>query len=346
MSHAYLCSTGFEEPLAREIGPGAEVLAKGIVIARGDPLPFDATDFIFARQVLPEASEVNAPSIRKLAAGAVEAALPHLGTGEEPWRLDVILPDDPVDWNLPGELARRAQLIGEAFHAVLLDRRRKTAKRRVAGGPQAATVRVALLQILLFDREKLLTSFCRPARLPGGAYWPSPFPAGRFEVGDDWGAPSSAFRKLREALAWFGREIRRGERCVDLGAAPGGWSHVALEAGAHVIAVDRADLDPKIGANPRLVHEQRTGFSYAPEHPPVDWLLCDIIAEPARSLDLLRRWAEPRWFLRTVFHLKFKGARDYPLAAEAVALLKSCGYAGARAKHLYHDRNEVTLWAE
>lgn len=347
MTHAYLCSTGFEEPLAREIGPGSEVLAKGVVITRGRPLPLFASDFVFARQVLPEAVEVHAPSIRKLAAGAVEAAIPVIETGEEPWRLDFVLPDDPVDWNLPGEMARRSRLLREAFQAILLDRRRKTAKRRVEGDwVTRDDSRLALVQVLLFHREKLLTSVCRPGRLPGGAVWPSRFPAGRFKAGDDWDAPSSAFRKLREALAWFGREIRRGERCIDLGAAPGGWSHVALQAGARVVAVDRANLDPRLAANPRLVHERRTGFSYAPEDPPVDWLLCDIIAEAARSLSLLRRWAEARWFRRTVFHLKFKGTADYHLAAEAVGILKACGYAGARAKHLYHDRNEVTVWAE
>src|ERR1700722_11100884 len=43
--------------------------------------------------------------------------------------------------------------------------------------------------------------------------------------------------------------IRRGTRVVDLGAAPGGWSQVAVRAGAaRVIAVDLLPMDPVPGS--------------------------------------------------------------------------------------------------
>ena len=54
-------------------------------------------------------------------------------------------------------------------------------------------------------------------------------------------APSRAFAKLTEALARLGHWMGPGERCVDLGASPGGWSFVALGKGAQVIAVDARD---------------------------------------------------------------------------------------------------------
>lgn len=95
----------------------------------------------------------------------------------------------------------------------------------------------------------------------------------------------------------------------------------------------------------RLSQLRGDGFRYEPEDPPVDWLLSDLIAYPRRGLELLGRWAASRWFRRAVFHLKFKGREDYTPAAEAVQVLRKAGYPLARAKHLYHDRNEVTVLA-
>ncbi len=42
--------------------------------------------------------------------------------------------------------------------------------------------------------------------------------------------------------------IRRGAKVVDLGAAPGGWSQVAVQRGARVVAVDLLAMDPVAGA--------------------------------------------------------------------------------------------------
>jgi 23S rRNA (uridine2552-2'-O)-methyltransferase len=58
----------------------------------------------------------------------------------------------------------------------------------------------------------------------------------------------SAF-KLLELDARF-HLLGRGKRVVDLGAAPGGWSQVALERGAvAVVGVDLLAIDPLPGAN-------------------------------------------------------------------------------------------------
>ena len=340
MMHAFLCTPGFEAPLAREIGPGAVVLCPGVVGAEMPGVALEATDFVFARQVLPGATMVEAASISRLAGGAFDAVLPALDRADDPWRLHLLLTDEPADPSVPGELARRAALVGEAFLAAGRRRRRRVHRRLVAG--ESAPL---LVQLLLLGRDRLLSSVVRPVALPRGGLWPAPFPAGTAEVPEEPAAPSGAYRKLREALLWMRREIRAGERCVDLGAAPGGWSYVALEAGARVVAVDRADLDPDLSRRPGLVHERRTAFSFTPGAPPVDWLLCDVIAFPDRSLDLLRRWAENRWFRRAVFHLKFRGREDYSTVPRAVEALGQAGYAHARAKHLYHDKNEVTLMA-
>jgi 23S rRNA (uridine2552-2'-O)-methyltransferase len=58
---------------------------------------------------------------------------------------------------------------------------------------------------------------------------------------------SRAAFKLIELDARF-RLIRRGARVVDLGAAPGGWSQIAVRRGAHVVGVDLLAIDPLPGA--------------------------------------------------------------------------------------------------
>jgi tRNA(Ser,Leu) C12 N-acetylase TAN1 len=48
--------------------------------------------------------------------------------------------------------------------------------------------------------------------------------------------------KLIEAVEDFGIEIGRIKRCIDIGAAPGGWTHFLLDNGVKVLAIDSAPL--------------------------------------------------------------------------------------------------------
>ncbi|MBI3073212.1 MAG: hypothetical protein HYY84_13950 [Deltaproteobacteria bacterium] len=333
--HVFICSAGFEPALVALLG-GGKAWGPGVV-AVGDAHVVAATDPMFARQILPDATAVFGASIRELAERALEIVLSRLEQCPGPWRLDVFAPDSPVDANLHGETDRRASLVRDRFVVELKARRRAVGRRRTE---DAGAMRV---QLLLMDRDRLIVSLATPVALACGALWPSPFVGGRPAIGDDWDAPSSAFRKLEEALRWMGTDIALGARVVDLGAAPGGWSHVALKRGASVVAVDRADLDPRVGTHPRLTHVRRTAFSFEPDDPPVDWLLCDVIAAPEKSRGLLDRWLSKDWCRHFAFHLKFKGRGDYRLAEGAVKSARDSGFV-VRAKHLFHDKNEVTLW--
>lgn len=63
------------------------------------------------------------------------------------------------------------------------------------------------------------------------------------------GYRSRAAFKLIELDEKFGL-IRRGCRVVDLGAAPGGWTQIALERGAgRVVGIDLLEIDPIAGAD-------------------------------------------------------------------------------------------------
>lgn len=158
----------------------------------------------------------------------------------------------------------------------------------------------------------------------------------RFEE-DRAGPPSRAYLKLWEALTRLGEHPAPGETCLDLGASPGGWSWVAASLGARVTAIDKAPLAPAVAAMPGVSWTE--GSAFATEPRPVDWLLCDVIAYPARLLAMVRRWIEAGAAGRIVCTIKFQGDTDHD-AAEAFAALP-----GGRVLHLFHNKHELCfLW--
>jgi 23S rRNA (cytidine2498-2'-O)-methyltransferase len=63
--------------------------------------------------------------------------------------------------------------------------------------------------------------------------------------------------------------------------------------------------------HPGVQFQQGDAFKFAPKQP-VDWLVCDVIAAPERSIDLVLEWARRRWARQFVVTIKFKGTEDYP----------------------------------
>ena len=178
-----------------------------------------------------------------------------------------------------------------------------------------------------------------PDRLLASATKTSPFVNGapRFEE-DREGPPSRAYLKLWEALTRLGRWPLPGERCLDLGAAPGGWTWALARLGARVTAVDKAPLDPAVAAMPGVAWRQDSAFALdPPRETPVDWLFSDVICYPARLLALVRRWLEAGAARHLVCTVKFQGATDHEVAAEFAAI------PGAVLFHGAHNRHELTF---
>jgi len=169
----------------------------------------------------------------------------------------------------------------------------------------------------------------------------SPFPNGeaRF-VEDRTGPPSRAYLKLWETLCLLRRWPRPGELCLDLGAAPGGWSWALAQLGARVVAVDKAPLDPAVAALPGVQARRESAFGLDPAawrraHGRADWLCSDVIAYPARLLRLVRAWIDADAARHIVCTLKFQGATDHA-TAEAFAAIP-----GAWLQHVWHNRHEL-----
>lgn len=166
----------------------------------------------------------------------------------------------------------------------------------------------------------------------------SPFPNGeaRF-VEDRLGPPSRAYLKLWEALTLIGTRPVPGEICVDLGAAPGGWSWALQRMGARVVAVDKAPLAPEVAGLPGIEQRRDSAFALDPVAlGPVDWVFSDLVCYPARLLGLVERWLAAGTCRRFVCTVKFQGATDHEAAARFAAI------PGSRLMHLFHNKHELT----
>ena len=210
----------------------------------------------------------------------------------------------------------RCKLIRDSVIEALSNKRRHLL-RQLRENPDPLLPADSLVQVLLTSPEKGFISIA-VAPLPcTQRHLLSRFPKGEVPVAVDKEAPSRAFAKLVEAELRMARSISSGETCVDLGASPGSWSYVAARRGARVTAVDRAPLREDLLRNARINFVEGDAFRYSPPQK-VDWLLCDVIAAPDRTADLLLHWLRKGWCKQFVVTIKLK---EIP-GADPLALLK------------------------
>ncbi|UFN47596.1 hypothetical protein LPC08_16440 [Roseomonas sp. OT10] len=174
-----------------------------------------------------------------------------------------------------------------------------------------------------------------PDRMLASPTKTSPWPGGAPVLAEDReGPPSRAYLKLQEAFLHARRWPLPGERCLDLGAAPGGWTWAVARLGARVTAVDKAPLDPRVAAMPGVSVRLESAFGLDPKgQPPVDWLLSDIISYPVRLLGLVRRWIEAGAARNILCTIKFQGGTDHDVAAEFAAIPGAVLSHGVNNKH-------------
>jgi 23S rRNA (cytidine2498-2'-O)-methyltransferase len=295
--------TFLADELRRSAPEAAHTEIEGLGITA--EVKLDGLWLAFARQTLPDALEVSAVSINAWADRIIDAVAGHF-PDEQPWRLHL--------WPHYGE-GRAGQNRCELIRASVVERMKKKRRhllRSMIDSDAVFDAQTSLVQCVLTSPEAgwLSTSL---APLPHAhRHLISSFPRGEVPLADDKSAPSRAFTKLVESEQRLGRRIERGQTCVDLGASPGSWSYVAIQRGAHVIAVDRSELREDLMRSPRLRFEAADAFKYQPPQT-VDWLVCDVIAAPQRSIDLLLEWLRAKRMRNFVVTLKFKGHDEYPL---------------------------------
>ena len=169
----------------------------------------------------------------------------------------------------------------------------------------------------------------------------SPFANGeaRF-VEDHENPPSRAYLKLWEALTLFGGRPVPGQKCLDLGSSPGGWTWVLGQLGCEVYSVDKAPLEERVAALPGVHFLQQSAFGLEPSSlPDIEWLFSDIICYPARLYDLIDRWIRETRVKHVIATVKFQAETDMETTAKLAQI------EGARLLHLHHNKHELTfMW--
>jgi len=167
-------------------------------------------------------------------------------------------------------------------------------------------------------------------------------------------APSRSTLKLAEAFEVLmnnderNRLLRSGMHAVDLGAAPGGWTWQMVKRGIRVTAVDNGPMKGVLARNHMVQHLRQDGFKFMPQRS-VDWLICDMVEQPSKVARLVANWFIQGWCRHAIFNLKLPmkqriAALDSALGGIRSALEEEGIYFRLRAKQLYHDRDEVTVF--
>lgn len=183
----------------------------------------------------------------------------------------------------------------------------------------------------------------------------APWPGGIARLKFPHAAPSRSTLKLDEALLVLldegerERWLKAGMRAVDLGASPGGWTWQLVRRSLHVTAVDNGPMDAALLASGLVEHLRADGFRYRPPKP-VDWLVCDMVEQPRRVAELIAQWLHEGACRYAIFNLKLPMKKRYDEVQACFDLLRGDGdHAGRgvelRAKQLYHDREEITVFA-
>jgi 23S rRNA (cytidine2498-2'-O)-methyltransferase len=290
-------------------------------------------ELAFARQAFP-VSALAAPSELSSAVAAALTGAP------QSWAFDVWVPDSDDGNPLA---ARAAELQATVAAAGAGPSAWPSASawidRRVADARQALADNGLYVQACLLPPGDRLAVGALPARDAQ-----SLAPGGRLRVHVPDAAPSRAAMKLVEAFHWLDRAPDAGDLCVDLGAAPGGWTFVLRERRARVIAVDPAFLARSLQKRRGVEHVRADAFRFEP-HEPVDWLFSDMAWRPLESAALLAKWARRGWARLMIANIKLPMKKKAEMLVRVREILADGGWRNLRVRQLYHDREEVTVAA-
>lgn len=340
-----ICQAGFEALLVRELaevampavenGPGwarvesSAVLQPASETSERGLKPRATPELAFPHLTLFSPVEIRGESVNALAQRIADFFLTSLKGErvEAPW---------PCLWQGPAEivgLGRRLSAVESAFGELLKKKLARVAKLASFDTPRGVGPARGLF-VFFTDFGRAFVA--REA-----------FVHGQHRMADDDLAPSRSYLKVEEAYIVLGREPAENETVCDLGAAPGGWSYSAAKRGARVVAIDNGPLKGGALNHPRIAHWCEDAFKFSPSAGETyDWLFCDMVEEPHHVVQrIVAPWLARGWCRRFVINLKFG-------RVDAIALLRELWASDSpfsqhapefRIRHLYHDREELTL---
>ena len=337
------CRQGFEPELAGELtayaaqagiaGYARTERDNGYVIfvcddaeALDRALPF--SHLIFARQKLRLLAELKAldPTDRISPMLAALQGAPRFG--------ELVMEHTDTDAGKP--LAGLARSLGNALRPAL---------RKADLLTQQDSRRLPRLHVCVLAGDHVLLASSRPG---DSAPWPLGIP--RLKTHKE--APSRSALKLEEALLVLLTEeertnlLKEGMVAADLGAAPGGWTWVLTRNRLRVSSIDNGPLRQHVLDTGMVQHLRADGFSWQPAHP-MDWMVCDMVEQPRRVAERMATWLREGWCRNTIFNLKLPMKKRWQ--ETRLCLQRFETQAGKpltiRAKQLYHDREEITVFA-
>jgi 23S rRNA (cytidine2498-2'-O)-methyltransferase len=176
---------------------------------------------------------------------------------------------------------------------------------------------------------------------------------GRVPVVVPEGAPSRAYRKLEEALAWSGIQPKQGSIAVELGAAPGGAALALARRGVSVVGIDPAELDAGVLAfegpsGARVTHVAKPGGGLTADDVPrtTKILLMDVNLAPPIALRYFAHLAALAPVADTaILTLKINDDRMLAAIPKQIARLVALGWQDPIATRLPSNRSEICVVA-
>jgi 23S rRNA (cytidine2498-2'-O)-methyltransferase len=306
-------------------------------LPEGEPLDEDAElRCVFARTHGFSLGKVQGDTAERLAAAvwqlAGERAFDHVHV----WQRDAALPGDggfepgltPLAEEVGQVIAQRMPAAPHRPGPLLVNRVAKAGHR--------------ILDCLLVEPDQWWIGWHRASSMP--SRWPGGVP--KIELPAE--AASRTYLKTSEALLWSRLPIQPGDRCVEIGSAPGGSCQALLERGLHVIGIDPAEMDPAVLEHPNYTHiRARTASLKRSEFRGVRWLTVDSNVAPAHTLDevehiVTNRQVHVRGMLLTLKMPDWSLAEAIP---EYLQRIRSWGYHYVNARQLAFDRQEICVAA-
>lgn len=300
------------------------IIAEGLAIAdvaeavRAERIPF-------VRHLFREVGRVGLPAGTELET-AVDAII-------DAWL------DSPVP--IPGEVALQVWSSGPVLAGFRTDELRRELE-EVLAEEEIAVGRAGMAQVL----SVCLAGDLILLGLNGTSSALSDWPGGRVRLAKPKGQVSRSEFKLEELFRTTDLQVPDGGRALDLGASPGGWTRILRQHGLEVVAVDPADLDPRLRGDPHIRHVRSTAGPYlASTGETFDVIVNDMRMDPALSVALMveaSRHLVPGGLLIMTLKLTPRGAARTVRGAlrrlDAVVEV-------LHARQLHHNRDEVTIVA-
>ncbi|EJW15693.1 SAM-dependent methyltransferase [Paenibacillus alvei] len=229
----------------------------------------------------------------------------------------------------------RSSTAGESLDKELRDALRSAVERKGAS-------------VAIQDPERIVALFIHDGAVYAGLMTPE-------QAGSDWTGGTIRFRreegqvsrakfKLLEAERTFGLDFAAYRNALDIGAAPGGWTSLLLERGIQVTAVDPAAMHPSLIEHPNLTYYKSNAGDVALEPGEFDLLVCDMSWSPKVTAQLVIGLLDSVVQGGTVIvTVKLMHKKPLQTIREVKEMFMEHLHI-IRAKQLFHNRDEITLY--